>query len=124
MVSPTAPDKVQALLDATREMYDAFAKDGPTDTEMETAKKQMANKLDEQMREPGFWQNILASIDYRGRTLASVMDAPEAYQGFTAQQVKEAFNRYYKPERTFTLWVGPEAGGAPAPSPQPVPQSK
>lgn len=121
MVSPTAPDKVQALLDATREMYDAFAKDGPSETEMETAKKQMANTLDEQMREPGFWLGVLGSIEYRGRTLASVMEAPAAYQGFTATQVKEAFGRYYKPERRFELWVAPEASAQPEAPPQPVP---
>lgn len=109
-VSSTAPDKVEALIKSIGEMYDDFAKSGPTAEELETAKKQMANTFDEQIREPGYWTSILATLDYRGRTLESVVQAPAAYQAFTADQIRGAFAKYHTPARTFRLDVTPEAG--------------
>ncbi len=109
LISPTAPPKVADLIASVDEMFAAFSKDGPTAEEMETAKKQFANTFDEQMRDPSFWADALRTIEYRGRTLQSVMEAPAAYQAFTAEQVHDAFNRYYKPGRTFTLSVSPAA---------------
>jgi hypothetical protein len=55
--------------------------------------------LDEGMREPGMWAAVLRTLDYRGRTVQSVLEEPAAYQAFTAEQVKSAFNKYYQPAR-------------------------
>jgi hypothetical protein len=81
---------------------------------METARKQVANTLDQQMREPGYWTQMLSTLEYRGRTIGSILEAPAAYQAFTAGQVKERFGKYWKPERRFRLWVAP-AGTPSAP---------
>ena len=47
-------------------MYAAMAKEGITDEELSVAKRQIANTLDEQMREPGFWLQPPGSDDVRG----------------------------------------------------------
>jgi zinc protease len=123
--STTAPDKATALAAAIREMYDAFARDGPTEEEMQTARRQMANTLDEQMREPGFWLGAIANLSYRGTRLEDIAGAPEAYQALTAEGVKDAFNRYDKPANRFTISVfprPPEPTAAPQPAPQTVPR--
>jgi zinc protease len=105
--SPTEPAKVGTLRDAITSLFDSFSKEGATADEMETVRKQVANTLDEQMREPTFWSTRLTTLTYRGTSLDDILGAPAAYQAFTADQIREAFNRYYKPEGRFELSVTP-----------------
>jgi zinc protease len=105
--APTDPAKTSALATVLNELYTAFAKDGPTDDEMAVAKRQIANLLDQQMKEPEFWLSWLSTLDYRGRSLDDIVSAPSAYQQFTAQDVREAFARYYKPESRFHFVISP-----------------
>ena len=83
--------------------------------------QRLERTFDEQMRDPLFWTDKLRQLDYRGQTLAQILEAPAAYQAFTAEQVRDAFGRYYKPERMFRLWSAPEprAPGEAAPTPEP-----
>jgi zinc protease len=104
----TDPKKVDPLLAAVTALYDDFSKDGPTQDEVDTAKKQFANILDEQMREPAYWTRTLSTLDYRGVKLDDILAGPGVYQSFTPEQVKDAFNRYYKPEARFSIHVAPE----------------
>lgn len=105
--SSTAPDKVPALLDGLKAMFDEFAAQGPTEEEVRVAQRQIANTLDERLREPGYWQNVLASADYRGIGPAQIINAPADYASFTADQIKAAFNRYYRPESAFRVQLTP-----------------
>ncbi len=105
--APTDPAKGPALAAAVEEMYAAFAKDGPTQTELDVARKQIANQLAESMKDPGFWTQRLATLDYRGLSLTDVLDAPAQYQGFTAEEIREAFARYYRPEARFRFVISP-----------------
>ncbi len=109
LFSQTSPDKTPKLLKAVSDMYDAFAKDGPSPDEMETVRKQVANSLDEEMRKPDFWSARLYMLEYRGVKIDDILAAPTAYQAFTAEQVRDAFNRYYKPESRFEMFVVPAA---------------
>jgi zinc protease len=117
--SPTDPHKAKDFVAAIREMYDAFAKDGPTAEELDTARKQIANSLDETMREPDFWLGATANLTYRGTHLRDIADAPAAYQALTADEITAAFNRYYTPEATFTITVTPEPAATPDQSTKP-----
>src|SRR5690606_32244402 len=105
--SSTAPDKVGALLEAVRAMFDQFAAEGPTDDEMDVAKRQFETVLEEQLREPSTWQRHLATAEYRGRAVNQPLGALAAYRSFSANEVREAFARYYKPETTFRAYVKP-----------------
>ena len=115
-LSSTAPDKVDALLAELSAMYAEFAKDGPTDDELAVAQKQLANLLDERMREPAFWTATLAALTYRGRQLEETLDTPAALQAATTTEVRDAFARYFIPTATFTVAVTP-AGPANTVSP-------
>jgi zinc protease len=107
LVTQTNPTKIPRLLELTWKLYDDFAKDGPTDEEMATVKKQMANELDEQMREPQFWQAQTALMTYRANDLDNVVSAPEYYQKLTGAEVKQAFDKYYVPEGKMAVAVKP-----------------
>lgn len=106
--STTDPRKVESLRAAVTSLYDTFAKDGPSEGEVETAHKQFDNTLETQMREPSYWATRLATLDFRGNRLDDVVGAVAAYRSFTAPEIREAFNRYYKPENRFEMWVSPE----------------
>ena len=105
MITQTNPTKIPRLLELTWQLYDDFAKDGPTEEEMSTVKKQMANELDEQMRQPQFWQAQTALTTYRGSNLDDVMGASDYYQNLSAKRVQETFNKYYVPEGKMAIAV-------------------
>lgn len=105
--APTEPSKVQALAKEIDEMFAEFAKNGPTDEEMEVARKQMANSLDEEMREPGFWVRQLSDMTYRGTNLADTVADPEAYQSMGASDVKGAFGSLYSEDSRIIVTVKP-----------------
>jgi zinc protease len=115
--APTDPAKGQALGAAVEAMYGAFAADGPTPDELDVARRQMATLLDEIMKEPDFWTARLAVLDYRGLSLSDVVGAPAAYGAFTAEQIREAFARYYRPEARFRFVITPRQPGPAAPAP-------
>ena len=101
--SPTEPAKVPALVAKLADMYAVFAKDGITADELDVAKKQMANTLDEQMREPSFWMGHLSQMTFHDTKLDDVVGAPAAYQALTAQQIRDTFAKYYSPDKSIVV---------------------
>jgi zinc protease len=111
-VAPTEPSKVPALAERIGEIYEEFAKTGPTEEEMTVAQKQIANTLDESMRDPGFWVQRLGTLEYRNSNLDDVMGAAEAYPKITAEMVRETFAKYFKPENFMVITMSPEGAAA------------
>jgi zinc protease len=105
--APTQPEKADALAAKIIEMFDAFVKEGPTEDEMKIAKGQIANTLDEAMKEPDFWMGAIETMTFDGRKLDDVLATPKVMQELTAQQVKETFARYYSKENTVTVVLKP-----------------
>lgn len=105
--APTDPAKTAALTAAVEEMFTAFAAEGPTAEEMEVARRQVLNALDEAMRTPDFWIARLAQLDYRATDLADLLDARRQYTVMTAAEVREAFARYNTPAARFRFVVTP-----------------
>jgi zinc protease len=109
--APTDPAKGGELAAALEEMYAAFAKDGPTEDEMTVAKKQLTNQIDEAMKTPVLWTGMLATLDYRGGDIDDAVAAPDAIGKFTADEVRETFAKYFRPEARFHFVVTPKDGG-------------
>jgi zinc protease len=105
--APTDPPNADRLLEKISSMYAAMAKDGVTDEELSVAKRQIANTLDEQMREPSFWLSRLAQLTFEETNLDDVMQAPAVYQAITAEQVRDTFARYYSPATSLAVKLLP-----------------
>ncbi len=105
--APTDPAKADRLLQKIASMYASLAEKGVTDEELAVAKKQIANTLDTQMLDPDYWTSRLSEITFYDRQLDDVVGAPAAYQAITADQVREAFARYYAPEKSVVVVVMP-----------------
>jgi zinc protease len=107
--APTEPSKVDALLAKLASMYEDFANNGPTEAEVDVAKKQVANTLDEQMKEPGFWSGRLNSLTYEATKLDDIVNAPAAFQALTPRQIKDTFAKYYSKDKAIKVVVRPAA---------------
>ena len=109
--APTDPAKVKPLVEKLQSMYTAFAEKGPTAEELEVAKKQMENTFAQQVVEPGYWSGRLNQLTFRGATLDDIVKDPEAFQSLTADQIRDAFRRYWSKENSIGVVVRPEGGG-------------
>ncbi len=107
--APTEPAKVKPLVEKLASMYAAFAKDGPTEGELEVARKQFAKNFEEQLIEPAFWQTRLESLAFRGVSLDDMLKQPEVYAAMSAEEIKATFARYATPENAIVVTVAPEA---------------
>lgn len=114
--APTDPQKVDRLVEKLESMFDEFAKDGPTDDEVNVAKKQQANLLDESMKTPPFWSGQVAGLTYRDRNLDDVLAGPAEYEKMTAAEIREAFARYHTPNSRIRAVLRSTPSAAPAPS--------
>jgi zinc protease len=109
--APTDPGKADALVAKLASMYEAFAKAPPTDEEVSVARRQYANTYAEQVKEPSFWSGRLSQLDFRGIALDELAAEPEAYQALTAQQVHDAFAKYYSKDNSIVVVVKPDGQG-------------
>jgi len=107
-VAPTDPVKAPVLAAAVEEMYAELAKAGPTADELAVAKRQMANLLDEILKDPSFWSSRLAALDYRGQKIDDVLGARAGYEAFTADEVRDGFARYDRPEARLRFIITPK----------------
>lgn len=117
---PCDPKNVDRVHEEAKKIYDAFAKNGPTDEELSNARKQIHNNLDTEMKEPRFWWSALQHHTHRDKNLDELKNIQEYYDGITADQIRDAFNRYYIPARTFHVIAVPAAEPA-EPTKQPEP---
>jgi len=105
--APCDPQNADKVVEEVHRMFQEFAEKGPTEEEMENAKKQVLNNLDTSMREPAYWLDVLEHHDLHGRDLKEIKREKDAYPLFTADQVKGVFRKYYTPERKLSVIAVP-----------------
>ena len=101
------PDKaVNAALTARKAM-EKFAKEGPTDEEMDTVRKQLKNQISESIKKNSYWASVLADLDYHKTKLSDVKSLLEDYTTYTKEDVHNALKKYIIEERRFQTVVIP-----------------
>ena len=106
--APCDPAKARMVVKEIHKHFEEFAETGPTEEVLANAKKQVANNLDTDMKEPTYWWRILQHHDLHDRDLAQEKKEREAYQAYTAAQVRDVFQKHYIPERQFSVTVVPK----------------
>jgi zinc protease len=106
-MTPCEPEKTAQVVAEIKKVYDAFRADGPTDEELGNAKKQIANHLDVEMREPGYWLGVLRDLHYHTRSLADEKAEATAYEKYSVEDIVNVFRKYYTPQRTFEVTAVP-----------------
>ncbi|MCA8959039.1 MAG: insulinase family protein [Planctomycetes bacterium] len=107
--SPCEPENADRLAQRIIEMMQEFAENGPSADEVETAKKQISNILDTQMKEPAFWLRQLADLDYRGDELSELEGLVEYYQSISPEMVKAVAQKYIRPEAEIRIVASPKS---------------
>jgi zinc protease len=105
--APTDPTKTDALVAAVNETFVEFSKGGPSEDELAVARKQLINTLDQMIKTPDYWVGRLGTLHYRGLDLTELMRGRQHYEQMTAQEVREAFNRYFAPTSRLSFVVVP-----------------
>ena len=93
--STTQPEKADALIAKIREMFDAFAKEGPTDEELNVAKLQIAKSFETSVRQNGFWMGVLGDYTTSRINLDHVLIADKLAGQVSKEKVVETFRKYY-----------------------------
>ncbi len=106
--SATAPGNGDRLTEVIHEMFTEMLENGPSAEEVETARAQVLNTIDEQIKQPQFWSGSLASLHYRGVNLDDVTNARADYNSFTEADVTEVLGRYYREDSRVTIIVRPK----------------
>jgi zinc protease len=107
--APTEEAKAGELAKTINAMYDEFLASGPTAEEVDTARRQLFNTLDEQMKDPGFWTSQLATMTYRNRSMDDLMGLRDFYAAMTASDIHAAYKRFCTPENRMTIVLRPAA---------------
>lgn len=108
---PTNPGNETRLADKIDEMFTDFAENGPSGEEVEVARGQIFNKIKEDTEQPGWWTGQMSDATYRGRSLDDLANMEAAYGSFTADDIRDAFARYYTDENKMSVVVGPKQAG-------------
>ena len=118
--APTDPKNADRLGLTILDMLKTFAKDGPTEDELASAKKQTANQLASQMKEPSFWIVQIGQMKYRGRPLSDLKQLPDIYQTFTVDQVRDVMRKYVTDDQMICLEAIPNVQGYTMPTTSPA----
>lgn len=113
--APTDPKDAERLANEVIEMFKEFADKGPTEDELETAKKQIIQTAEATMKEPSFWMTQISDLRYRGRPLSDIKLLPDIYKTFTTEQVRDVVKKYATDAGTVKIMIIPE--GAPSTAP-------
>jgi zinc protease len=117
--APCDPDGASVVTIEIDQIFGSLAAEGPTAEEMEQARGQVLNNLDEVLREPTFWVRQLQDLHLHGADLNDLKDIPAAYEAISAEQVQQVFADYWKDDGKIHIRAFPTH--AEAPTTQPVP---
>ena len=107
--APTAPGKGDTLADVVDQLFDEFAKEGPTAAELDVARTQAVKQFDLSVKSPRFWLDVLDTLDYRGVPLSDVLDESRAVQAMTADEIRDVFAKCCVPANRFRFVVSPKS---------------
>jgi len=93
------PQRTAEAAALTRELVQGLAAEGPTEAEMETARKQFCELAARAEREPKYWSRVLADCRYRATSLADLKRLPERFRAFTRDDLRAALVRYVTEQR-------------------------
>ncbi|MCU0725456.1 MAG: insulinase family protein [Planctomycetes bacterium] len=118
-LAPCDPAKAPEVVAEMAAIFAAFAEKGPDGLELANAKKQILETMGKELREPRYWSAILSHLTLRAVNVARLKTMLADYEGYTAEQVRDAFRKYHQPDRLFRVTAVP-AAKTPAPAEEPA----
>jgi zinc protease len=101
----TDPDKATEAVRLARSVVETFAAEGPTDAEVDTARKQMQNAVETMLKEPRFWIDFLADLEHYGSKLEDVYGLVDKLLAYSKEEIGAAIKETVQTER-FAIVIG------------------
>lgn len=106
MTVSTNPVNIDAVEKAAMEELESFCKDGPTQKELDDAKKAFLETVKIGRTQDGSIAGQLASNSFLERTFAFSADEEARIAALTTEEVKEAFQRHIQPSKLVIIRAG------------------
>lgn len=106
----TRNDKTIEALKVSREVLDRFIREGPTEKQLEDAKRNITGGFPLRLDSNRKILEHLTLIGFYGLPLDYLDTFTDRVQAVTREQVRDVFARRVHPDRFITVLVGPEAG--------------
>jgi zinc protease len=88
-----APARVGEASDATETLVARLCARGPTEAEVEAARRHLAQSLYRARRQPVYWSRLLAELDYRGTTIQRLSEVGKELRAIRSASVVRVLRR-------------------------------
>lgn len=85
-----------------------FAKEGPSQTELNTVQKQFKTNITALLERPSFWAAYLADLNYHNKSLKDIHKLLETYLAHTSQDIHDTTRKYFTQENSLMILVQPK----------------
>jgi predicted Zn-dependent peptidase len=94
------PEKLDEISAACQEVISAYVSQGPSGTELASAKLQLLNQIDRDQQSLMYWLNKLARIEFNGSTMESLKHQRTLVHDFPGgKNLRRLVEIYLAPER-------------------------
>ncbi|WP_299620274.1 insulinase family protein [uncultured Tenacibaculum sp.] len=91
---PCAPENVQKLKDISVAEVESLIKNGPTQEDLDKAKKGMINDRKDEMKKNRFWLNVIRGIDYAKGNPDNIFTFEERVNAVTTKDIQKLAKKY------------------------------
>lgn len=99
----TDPARAEDAIARARGLVEGFAAEGPTEAEMDATRRHTHTLFEKMEKQPQYWCSLFVDLDFHGNSLEEIKAAREAYQRYTAADVRATLARYIVPARAMEI---------------------
>ncbi|PYR82093.1 MAG: hypothetical protein DMF87_03005 [Acidobacteria bacterium] len=106
----SAPDRVDSLVATVMTELDRMRRDGPSADDVQKVKETEKEGLETSFKQNGFWLGALQTAQMLGWDPVSIIHRTERTDTLTAENIHDAFRKYFPADRYTQLTLLPEKG--------------
>jgi len=106
----SSPDRVDSLVATVMTELDRLRRDGPNADDVQKVKETEKEGLETSFKQNGFWLGALQTAQMLGWDPVSIIHRTERTDTLTAENIHEAFRKYFPADRYTQLTLLPEKG--------------
>jgi zinc protease len=108
----SAPDRTDSLVATVMSELDKMRRDGPSADDVQKVKETEKEGLETSFKQNGFWLGALQTAQMLGWDPVSIIHRTERTDTLTAENIHEAFRKYFPPDRYTIATLLPESMSA------------
>jgi zinc protease len=106
----SAPDRVDGLVSTVMTELDRMRRDGPSADDVQKVKETEKEGLETSFKQNGFWLGALQTAQMLGWDPVSILHRTERTDTLTAENIHDAFRKYFPADRYTLMTLMPEKG--------------